>query len=281
MLDEAVRKILLEYLSDVRALPNEAAKRTRFASLLSALFPGAERRIKFAAGVERVVRIDTGEGKKVGRIDAYFGNAVIEFENSLKATGDEAERQLKEYTSGLWNKEGRDRPLICIASDGLIWRTYRPRLKSDAGRSTRPRDVELEEVEGRLEMRTADQLRAEGCREFAKWMARAEKTWAEKRTGKADKQSVYQRLDYSRELTHQTMRPRHLVLYNAAGSNLSATPVDRRDLSLPFIVDHKLYWAICKTRIEADYLAAILNSAVVNEKIKPFQSRGLLGERDI
>lgn len=32
---------------------------------------------------------------------------------------------------------------------------------------------------------------------------------------------------------------------------------------------------------EADYPGAVLNSPVVNEKIKPFQSRGLLGERDI
>lgn len=163
MLDEAARKILLEYLSDVRALPNEAAKRTRFASLLSALFPGAERRIKFASGVERVVRIDTGEGKKVGRIDAYFGNAVIEFENSLKATGDEAERQLKEYTSGLWNKEGRDRPLICIASDGLVWRTYRPRLKSGAGRSARPGDVELERLRDLV-------VTPDGLRDFWLWL---------------------------------------------------------------------------------------------------------------
>src|SRR5260221_12870721 len=32
---------------------------------------------------------------------------------------------------------------------------------------------------------------------------------------------------------------------------------------------------------EADYLAAVLNASVVNEWIKPFQSRGLMGERDI
>src|SRR5947209_2324922 len=90
------------------------------------MFPGTSAPTAFTAGVEKFVRIDTGTGTKRGRIDAYYGNAVIEFEKSLKATGDEAERQLKEYTAGVWQKEGR-RQLVCVASDGILWKTYRPR----------------------------------------------------------------------------------------------------------------------------------------------------------
>ena len=33
--------------------------------------------------------------------------------------------------------------------------------------------------------------------------------------------------------------------------------------------------------MEADYLVSFLNSEAVNEAIKPFQSRGLLGERHV
>ena len=47
------------------------------------------------------------------------------------------------------------------------------------------------------------------------------------------------------------------------------------------MVEHKLYWFPCKSPEEGYYLTAILNSLVADEMIKPFQTLGLLGERDI
>jgi hypothetical protein len=47
------------------------------------------------------------------------------------------------------------------------------------------------------------------------------------------------------------------------------------------IVEHKLYWIALADEDEADYLTAFLNSDAANQAIKPFQSTGLLGERDI
>jgi len=63
--------------------------------------------------------------------------------------------------------------------------------------------------------------------------------------------------------------------------NVAAAYFDRHNQIAPFIVDVKLYWAAFSVRQEADYVAAILNSETVNAAIKPFQSVGLLGERDI
>jgi hypothetical protein len=71
------------------------------------------------------------------------------------------------------------------------------------------------------------------------------------------------------------------VIYNAAGTNLSAAVVDCTALAEPFVVEHKLYWMAARNLEEADYVAAILNSTAANEAIKPFQSMGLMGERDI
>lgn len=139
----------------------------------------------------------------------------------------------------------------------------------------------IEERDGNVRVLTAEELRATGCRAAAKWMSQAEKIWAEKRGEKAERQTVYQRLDYSRELSHQNLRSRFVVLYNAAGTNVSATALDRLEVAEPFVVDAKLYWAPCRTLAEADYLAAVLNSGAMNELIKPFQSMGLLGQRDI
>jgi len=116
-----------------------------FAVLIGELFPGSKAVTKFPEGTEKIVRIDTALGQKSGRMDSYYGNAVIEFEKSLKATGKEAESQLQEYTAGLWSSEPTPpRPLIAIASDGVTWRVYLPRLSDKGKGKIKPEDIELE-----------------------------------------------------------------------------------------------------------------------------------------
>jgi hypothetical protein len=111
-------------------------------------------------------------------------------------------------------------------------------------------------------------------------MEQAETIWEEKRGAKTS-HSLLQWLNYSGKLTSQSPAHRHLVLYNASGTNVSATYVDRQAVTLRFLVDHKLYWVAVREPAEAHYLSAILNAEALNEAIKPFQSTGLLGERDI
>ena len=205
-----------------------------------------------------------------------------------------------------------DRPVREIRSTGLYW----ARTDPEQAKGAKPpyQDVQLEgQIEGRfvyltclsrhilpfavltpaiivvpveaqhgaLSVRTAEQLQKAGYRKMAGWMRKVETIWHEKRKEKAAQQTVYERLDYQRELTTQILSHQHLVLYNAAGANVSAAYLDRGLLPLDFLVDHKLYWLPCASPDEAHFLVAILNSRAVNEAIKPFQSMGLLGERDI
>lgn len=139
----------------------------------------------------------------------------------------------------------------------------------------------VEASSGVLSIRDADYLRKEGHRDAGKWFAQAEKIWQEKRARKASRQTLYEWLDYQGKLTAQVLSQRHLVLYNAAGTNVSAACFDRRTHPLSLIVEHKVYWAAFSDPAEARYVTAILNSSVANQAIKPFQSTGLLGERDI
>jgi hypothetical protein len=94
------------------------------------------------------------------------------------------------------------------------------------------------------------------------------------------------------KLTGQNPSKRYVVLYNKSGKNVVSCVIDRD--SLPaftilkteirprgFIVDHELFFYETNDEMEAHYLAAILNSNVVNEAIKPLQPRGLFGERHI
>ncbi len=112
-------------------------------------------------------------------------------------------------------------------------------------------------------------------------MTEAERLWVEKRGDKAGRQTAFEWLDYQGKLTAQHLSQRYLVLYNAAGTNVSAACFDRRSCPLPFVVDHTLYWAAFSNETEAHYVVAILNAEITNLAIKPFRSRGLLGERHV
>jgi hypothetical protein len=46
-------------------------------------------------------------------------------------------------------------------------------------------------------------------------------------------------------------------------------------------VDYTLYWRAFDEPAEAHFLTAVLDAASTNKAIKPFQSTGLLGERDV
>ena len=127
----------------------------------------------------------------------------------------------------------------------------------------------------------ASELKDEGLRDCGDWMKTASDHWDRLREKKADRQSVYQRLDYQKGLTSQDLSAPHLVLYNAAGTNISAAVFSRKECPQTFFVEHKLYYFTTNKRSEAHYLAAVLNSSTVNLLIKPFQSVGLMGERDI
>ena len=143
-LEPKVREILRNYIREVKSLPNEAAKRSRFAALIAELFPGTIAITEYSRGVEKLIRIKRPEGEKRGHADAYYGNAIIESEKSLPATLAEAEGQLREYVAGTWQKETKHRSLLAIASDGINWRIYRPVLP--AGEKPTPENVKLDEL---------------------------------------------------------------------------------------------------------------------------------------
>ena len=145
-LEPKVKETLRAYAREVRTLPNEAAKRSRFASVIAELFPGTNAVSEFSRGIEKLIRIDRAAGQKRGRADAYYGNAIIEFEKSLSGTLEEAKRQLCEYVAGTWQKENREslRPLLAIATDGIRWIRYRPVLPE--GKEPTPENVVLDEL---------------------------------------------------------------------------------------------------------------------------------------
>ena len=118
------------------------------------------------------------------------------------------------------------------------------------------------------------------------WFSRAEAIW---RKGRRDPNYEFADwLNYQNKLTAQSLREPFVVLTNKSGTNLCAAllaPDEAKKIGrLPirgFIVENVTYRYYAKSEEEAHYLVGILNTASVNEAIKPLQPQGLLGERDI
>ncbi len=140
--------------------------------------------------------------------------------------------------------------------------------------------------EGRFVMLCHEEILAEGAVGASDWVDNAGNIWNEKK--KKDQPSLNEYLNYDQKITGQNPQAKFVVLYNKSGTNLVAiyiTPQEHRqigELKLQgFVADHVTYRYYADSEEHALYLVGVLNSAIVNDAIKPYQSQGLQGERDI
>jgi hypothetical protein len=121
---------------------------------------------------------------------------------------------------------------------------------------------------------------------LAQWLEEAEKVWNEVR-GEKEKITIYEWLDYQHKLSQQNPRAKYRVVYLTSGTNLAATVINAEDvlkenqLINGVVIESTLYHYDTDNAEEAYYLVAILNSPILDELIKPMQSRGEYGARDI
>lgn len=137
-------------------------------------------------------------------------------------------------------------------------------------------------------MLKANEARKQGYLGLAEWLEKCEGIWNEKQGEKAGKMTIYQRLDRYHGLTQQR-RKRFTVMYPMSATYLcSAVTVagndgERNDTFTEsrFLSDYKLFFWDTDSIEEAHYLSAVLNSPALDEAVKPLQSRGDFGPRDI
>jgi hypothetical protein len=122
---------------------------------------------------------------------------------------------------------------------------------------------------------------------LVQWLNKAEEVWNKARGEKRGKMTIYQRLDYQRGISDQNPSAKFKVVYLRSSKYLAATVVEveravKGDLKLNGIVaGHTLHYYDTNDVGEAFYLVSILNSSILDELIKPMQSKGSFGERDI
>jgi len=147
------------------------------------------------------------------------------------------------------------------------------------------------ETAGRYRIVDSREAKLKGFSGLAEWLSKAEGVWKKKRGEKAEKLTIYQRLDYSRGITNQSSRTKLKVLYNTSGTYLVACVVINEQCEVTvngtsvesngLIADHKTYCWDTDDEDEAYYLVGLLNAPIIDRLIKPMQSRGDFGERDI
>ncbi|WP_216679550.1 N-6 DNA methylase [Hymenobacter siberiensis] len=128
---------------------------------------------------------------------------------------------------------------------------------------------------------TPDELRELGQLDTAHWFEQVEKSWDKHRTEKNGKITATKYLNWQNKLTDQQVQAPYVVIYSASGKDANAYALRRKELDLPFFADNKSYVFYTSNEEEAHYLSAFLNSNQANEDMKPFQSTGLFGARDV
>ena len=131
----------------------------------------------------------------------------------------------------------------------------------------------------------AKELRERGYSYMADKMERLEKLWEEYRGEKKEKASIYEWLNYQNKLTAHNPAVKFRVVYNTSGTHLVAAVVEAgkrlvNNIELQdTVVDYTLYHYQTNLEDEAHYLSAVLNSSVLDQLVKPLQSKGEFGER--
>lgn len=138
---------------------------------------------------------------------------------------------------------------------------------------------------------TSEQARAKGYLKLPDWLDRAQEVWTKRRKEKAKKSDVLTWLNYRNKITDQNPKAKYVVLYPMSATHLCAAVVGRREETIQvgdqqvrlqsFVADYKTFAFETNERDEARYLASVLNSGRIDEMVKPMQSRGSWGPRDI
>lgn len=128
--------------------------------------------------------------------------------------------------------------------------------------------------------------------DFAKYLANIEALWKTNATDKLKKKPIYEQVNYNDNLIQQQPQSKYKVIYAANGANMTCAVIeskadyvtnvdDSKFMTNTFFADMAMYYYNTESEDEAFYLCSILNSNTVNEFIKPLQSRGDFGARNI
>jgi type I restriction-modification system DNA methylase subunit len=151
-------------------------------------------------------------------------------------------------------------------------------------RNSRMLVLPAETAERGMRILNAANARKNGYPNLAMWLEKAEVVWKEKRGAKAERMTIYERLDRMRGLTAQNPRARYRVVYPDVQRVSIAARLDTQEVIKRlrdetglrienFVVDTVFYRYETNNEHEADYLAAILNSPEIDRRLGELRRR--------
>lgn len=149
----------------------------------------------------------------------------------------------------------------------------------------------IESKHTRYRLINSGEAHTRGLFHLENWLQEAEGEWKKRQGEKAERMTIYARLDRQSGLCKQNPRAKYKVLYNTSGTYLVSSVLKKRKVVAiingrklklnGIIIDHKLYHYETSNEDEAFYLTTVLNSGIIDAAIKDAQSRGDFGPRDI
>lgn len=126
----------------------------------------------------------------------------------------------------------------------------------------------------------------------SRYFEEVEEKWNKYKTKKQKNTTIYKWINFRNKISNQNLTKKFKILYVASSTYLAACIVeldkeiiyktDSGNILLNgFIAESKTYHFETDKKDEAHYLCAILNSKTIDDLIKPLQTRGLWGPRDI
>ena len=157
-----------------------------------------------------------------------------------------------------------------------------------AHRDYRPAVVPAAPAGDHYSVLETEDARSGGYSGLASWLETANEHWDSDKKGV---ETVSSRLNHWDRIKTHDPKAKYRVIYPKGGKNLMAAvakvdDLDERSKEGTFhlrnmIIDHKIFYYETENETEAYYLSGVLNSDVLNQKIKAFQTTGDFGERDI
>jgi hypothetical protein len=138
----------------------------------------------------------------------------------------------------------------------------------------------------RFHMASHEDILGMGFDKASDWVKKAEGIFQKRHSD--ENTSAQQYLNYQSKIVNQKPHEPHIVLYNRSGTNISCAYLPPRERTIgelettDFIADAVTHYLYCGSEDEAHYVVGVLNSSVVNDAIKPYQTEGVYhGKRDI
>lgn len=136
------------------------------------------------------------------------------------------------------------------------------------------------------------ELQRRGFPKASRYFEEIEEQWNKHRTTKQKDTSIYKWINYRNKITSQNLKMKFKVLYVASSTYLASCVINQQDritfktntnelILNGFVAESKTYHLETNNEDEAHFLCAVLNSKAIDELIKPLQTRGLWGPRDI